>query len=463
MLANFADNFCCITKMHIRFDGNFASRFSAIIMNVTDMTPMFFEFIENHANEDSSKLLLKYNGKTRDFDLKFALTQIECRKKGAVKLKNFISNPGMLFPDSLAYEQSSHEAVAMFHSSLAGSSHSVLDMTAGLGIDAMAFANKCASVTACEINATKADVLAHNSQASGLDNFTVLNADSVEWLKSNDTRFNTIFIDPARRDCHNGRVYNFRDCLPDVVTLQDFLTCRCDTLLIKASPLLDISATLKDIHCVKSIRAVSVNGECKEILIEASSGKLKTNADNDSGESLSGTIADCKILKEAIDLNNDGDIVSRFSFQSNLNSSNVNYASFAGFGSDDTGDGKMDNRQYSYRYLYEPNAPMMKLSPWGELCDRMRGLHKLDPSSHLFVSDSYIAEFPGRILKIDRAIGKKHAKEIQGSHLNVVSRNYPLSPDEIRKKYSLKEGSDKFLYATRIASKPIMILAEKIQ
>ncbi len=66
MLANFADNFCCITKMHIRFDGNFASRFSAIIMNVTDMTPMFFEFIENHANEDSSKLLLKYNGKIRD-------------------------------------------------------------------------------------------------------------------------------------------------------------------------------------------------------------------------------------------------------------------------------------------------------------------------------------------------------------------------------------------------------------
>ena len=102
----------------------------------------------------------------------------------------------MLFPDSLAYEQSSHEAVAMFHSPLAGSSHSVLDMTAGTGIDAMAFANKCASVTACEINATKADVLAHNSQASGLDNFTVLNADSVEWLKSNDTRFNTIFIDP---------------------------------------------------------------------------------------------------------------------------------------------------------------------------------------------------------------------------------------------------------------------------
>ena len=84
--------------MHIRFDGNFASRFSAIIMNVTDMTPMFFEFIENHANEDSSKLLLKYNGKIRDFDLKFALTQIECRKKVSRKTQKLHQQSRNAFP-----------------------------------------------------------------------------------------------------------------------------------------------------------------------------------------------------------------------------------------------------------------------------------------------------------------------------------------------------------------------------
>ena len=256
----------------------------------------------------------------------------------------------------------------------------------------------------------------------------VVNADSSEWIRSVCPEPEIIFIDPARRDSQNGRVYNFHDCAPDIISLQRSLSQRCQKLLIKASPLLDITATVNDIHDVKAIRAISVNGECKEILVEVEKGASYG-------------------LAEAIDLDRRGNISSRFSFMPGNASGCVDLASLS------------DIREGSY--LYEPNSSMMKLAPWDELSERHPGLKKFDHSSHLFVSTELIPEFPGRILLIEGTIANKDRKALKGFPVNIVSRNYPLSAEELRKRLGAKEGKDRFVYASRIGGKPIMIIAER--
>lgn len=404
-------------------------------MDINNISTDFFKFVADHALDDTSSLLLKCHGKVNNLDLSFAMTQIECRRKAKNKLKKFIENERVLFPDSLSYEQSSHESVAAFHASLAKPSSRVLDMTAGLGIDAMAFADKCEFVTACESDESKAKILSYNSTTTGKENLKVINTDSTEWLKTNPAAYDVIFIDPARRDKNNGRTYNFKDCTPDITAIQDILTEHCKTLFIKASPLLDVTETMREIHYINAIRAISVNGECKEILIEASK-----RTDDHTGT---------PILAEAIDFCSDGSILSRFTYE--LNTMCKIPISHASEGDIQPG-----------TYLFEPNAPIMKLAPWSEICSRFHSLKKLGKSTHLFIGPHLVSDFPGRKMKVISIADKKDRKALKGSPVNVVSRNYPITADELRKKMELKEGGNTFLYATRIGNRPILVIAERI-
>ncbi|MDE6769972.1 MAG: RsmD family RNA methyltransferase, partial [Muribaculaceae bacterium] len=258
-------------------------------------------FIKRNIKENPASLRLKYHGKINNFDLDFALTQIESRQKTKKKLPHFINNSCFIFPTTLSAEQASHEAVAAYHASLIEKNSDLLDMTAGLGIDVMTMAQKCSHATACELDETKAQTLRHNCKVLGLDNITVVAADSIEWISETDKHFDVIFIDPARRGEDNARTYNFHDCQPDIMNLQAMLSSKTSCLLIKASPLLDVAQTLKDISHVRAIRAICVNGECKEILVEA----LYTASASPLPDS---------VLKEAIDLKDDGSLISKFSF-----------------------------------------------------------------------------------------------------------------------------------------------------
>lgn len=412
-------------------------------MEITIPGNDFFKFIEDNRNEDVSKLRLKFHNKATDFNLPLAIIQIECRKKCAHKLPSFLSNRLAIFPDVVASEQASHEAVANYHSILAKGHRLILDMTAGLGIDSMAFAKNGCNVISCELNDNKAACLDYNRKILNLNSLKVENTDSLVYLKETDEFFDMIFIDPARRGEGNSRVYNFKDCQPDIISNMDLLLSRAHSVMIKASPLLDITQTLKDIPHVKTIRAISVNGECKEILIEASDLKRQ----------------DCnnRILAEAIDLANDSSINCKFSYYiDSLKGSNKKHTNnMMGLYAN------IDDIATGY-YLYEPNATMMKLAPWENLSLKFPSLKKFSDSTHLFVSDMLLPDFPGRKLIIKGIPDKKMLKNLKGSHLNVVSRNYPMSADELRKKLNLKEGSDDFLYAGKIKSSTILILATRI-
>lgn len=397
----------------------------------------FFSFIASNMNQDTKTLMLREYGKNHPFDLDFAMTQIEARRKGCHKLKSFIGNPKRIFPTSLAYEQASHESVAKYHASLVAKGCNVLDMTAGLGIDSMAFASKGCHVTSCELDEFKAEVLRYNASVSGIETLSVINADSTEWIRQSEGRFDIIFVDPARRSEDDRRLYNFHDCSPDILKNMNGLLDKCDTLLIKASPFLDISQTLKDIPNTRKITTLSVSGECKEVLVEAASGATSVE------EAI------------AIDLTQDGEIKYRFSYRPIEIGTGLDKDEAIIFANE------RDIR--SGVYLYEPGAAVMKLNAWNPLSSQFPGIKKLGTSSHLFVSPVLYKDFPGRILAVDSLIDKRSRKSLKGSPANVVTRNYPIKTEELRKKLGVREGTDRFIYATRLGDSPILISATRIR
>lgn len=391
------------------------------------------EFVNNNLNVETSKLLLNSKNRKADFDLNFAICQISSRKKHREKLRSFLLNKYFLFPDKISGEQASHEAVAKFHASLAKQNEKVLDMTAGLGIDAFCFGEKVKSVTTIDIDPNKSAILEHNRKILGLTNLNVICKDSIEYLIGSNIKFDLIFIDPSRRDSNNNRIYNLKDCLPDVVSNQSLMKSKSERILIKASPMIDISQTLRDLNNIKAIMAIGIKGECKEILIEIDSCNHKST-----------TI-------EAINLDKDGQVLSRFATEypsPSENRSIIEYASLKEISKD--------------KFILEPSAMIMKISPWKDICQKFKA-KKLGVSSNLFISSEYPSEFPGRVTAINRIIKKQDWKTLKDLPATAVSKNHPLSSDQLRKSLDLREGDQYFLYATKIEEKPVIILSKAVQ
>ncbi len=391
----------------------------------------FFHFIADNEKVDGNHILLKYHDKKLPFSLDFAVTQIIGRRKAALKLPSFLSFKQFLFPDPISAEQASDERVAEYHAVLTGSGKKVLDMTAGLGIDAMSIAMRGNTVTACEIDASKAKALQHNARVINISNIHAANVDSIQFLSSLDSKTDIIFIDPARRDANNRRTYSLADCTPDVTAIMPQMLAKADRILIKSSPLLDISQILKEIPGTTCIHIVCVKGECKEVLIE--------------------------IVKDtpfhgikAIDLDDSG-IISDIVFDKNeLISTNAPVATL-----DDLKDGN---------YLYEPNAGLMKIRTAGALCSHFPDIRHIAPNTSLFISERYYQNFPGRILRIDDFPDKNGLKRLKGQRYCVAVRNYPLEADSLRKKLGVKEGNENFIYAFRATSsnRNIICLATRL-
>lgn len=383
----------------------------------------FFDFIEKNKNADPYKLKLTKNLILKEFDLDFAIIQIESRKKSKGKLNNFINNSRFLFPDTISSEQASHQAIAKYHASLCEKNSSILDMSAGLGIDSLSFSQSGLDVTAIELDPIKVQVLDFNAKTLSAGNIKILNTDSIKYLLSSDSSFDIIFIDPSRRDTDNKRVYNLLDCSPNVVINQKLLMSHAEKILIKASPLLDITQTIRDFNNIASIRAIGVKGECKEILIELH--KKPTQ----------------EIILEAINLDPTGEILNKFTI--NNKPQEIIY---------------LKDDIYPGDFILEPSPMVMKLAPWSQICSFFNA-RKFGKSSHLFLSKDKPNSFPGRVTVLEKIIKKHDRKSIQGLPAIVVSKNYPLSADELRKELKLKEGVDNVIYASRINEKPIILLS----
>ncbi len=372
-----------------------------------------FDFISRHAYDDPTSLRLRFGHKEDGFSTDFAIDQIEARRKASGRLAKLLKHERFLFPALICAEQASSSAIATFHTELISSGESVLDLTCGLGSDAMSLAEKASMVVAIERDSWYCEVMKHNLKELRLTNIDVENADCEDWLESSDCRFDVIFADPHRRDGSNGRTYSFADCSPDVSAIAPSLISRCSRLLIKASPMLDIRLAASEISGCDEIFAVAERGECKELLISARPNGVFQ-----------------KIT--AINITSEG--VHKYSISSDM------------LGRGEDIDISMPN-ELSIGYLYEPNAATMKLQCSDAFAKDFLCIKRVGSNTALYWAERIFDTFPGRILRIVGIVSKQELKMLKGKRFNVVSRNHPLRADELASKLKLKPSDNEFLYA----------------
>lgn len=389
-----------------------------------------FSYIARNLDADTCKLLLKAEPQLT-FDKSFAILQIECRRKTQNKIPQLLENNKFLFPKAISAEQCTHEEVARFHASLFNVDDRVLDMTMGLGVDTYYIAKRVHSVTAVELDEEIAHVGAYNL-AFLTPNVTVVNANSVEYLDNLDAdkKFDAIFIDPARRGEDGRRLYSFADCLPNVVELLPVIKQHCSCLYIKASPMLDVTQSMRDLgECLTDVWAISIKNECKELLFKL----------------------DFKEREKAVNLhalNHDGIKWQCFSTQESI-----------------VHDSLSGPNVYASDYLYEPNASIMKLGCYKDV-ERAFGVPQLSSNSHLMLSDSILDDFPGRRFRIKEVVPFK-SKEIKQfsrryNQMNIAVRNFRLNADALKKRLGVKDGGSVYLFASTTESgEQVMLVCEK--
>lgn len=267
---------------------------------------------------------------------------------------------------------------------------------------------------------------ASKKEAAASDSLGITEDQSQSLLKTN-LGLKLIFIDPARRDDAGNKVVSLKDCTPDVTLLQEEMLSKADYVIIKLSPMLDWHRAVSELNCVQEVHIISVNNECKELLLVLSArnmGNLRIYCVNDAQSFV------CE--------------------ESDMESSSVKIAPFT---------------LEEMLYLYEPNASLMKAGCFCVLSKRY-GARMLSKNSHLFVSRDLIAAFPGRSFRII-AISSFNKKELK-RHLsgitkaNIATRNFPLSVAELRKRLKLKDGGETYIFATTLSNEShVLVITEK--
>ena len=394
------------------------------------MNQATIDFIRVHAEADVRQLALQ-GTKNPEVDLTFALDQIAGRQKAKSKLPSWAAIDGMTYPPHLSMEQCSSEQTARYKASIAGKGALVVDLTAGFGVDLAFISQSFQQAVHIERQASLCAISSENYKLLGLNHIEVVCTDGVDYLHQLD-HADLIFLDPARRDNHGARTYGIADCTPNVLELRDELLQKADRVMLKLSPMLDWRKAVEDLGNVNEVHIVSVDNECKELLLILSKEE--------------------KPLKLFCVNNNqvfDGVTGGRF---------------FCDTARDVT---KEPSPCYTPHFLFEPNASIMKAGCFA-LLEQRYNVSQLDKNSHLFVSDSDISDFPGRRFIIEKttSMNKRELKAaLDGiNRANITVRNFPLSVAELRKRLKLKDGGDHYLFATTVAgNQHQLFLCRKIE
>lgn len=387
-------------------------------MNPSEET---LRFIRLHRRDDVRALALQA-AKYPDVDMAEAVVQIAGIQIAEKKIPQWAQTEGILYPKHLSMEQCSSEVTARYKASLV-EGDSFADLTAGFGVDCSFIARRFRRADYVERQETLCRLAAHNFPLLGLSHINVHCADALTYLQVM-APVDCLFLDPARRDSHGGKTVAISDCEPDVSRLEPLLVEKGCTVMIKLSPMLDIAAVLRGLRCVREIHIISVNNECKELVVIL-------RRDSEVSESIGKEIIiSCEQL-----VNNSPSQHFDFTYAEECEA----VCPIA----DKVG-----------AYLYEPGAALLKAGAYRLLAARY-GVSKLHLNSHLYTSDEPVA-FPGRAFKVMAVsgFGKKDLKALLSGveKANLTVRNFPSSVAELRKKLKLKEGGDTYLFATTLAS-----------
>lgn len=381
------------------------------------------EFITAHIGESLPKLALKKNP-FPDVNWIEIINQINSKTKAKDKLPTIFRTKNIIYPNAISIEQTSSEQTAHYKSEIV-SGESLIDLSGGFGVDTYFFSKKITSVFHCELNAELSKLVAHNFKTLNATNVSFFTGDSAEIMTQLKQQFDWIYVDPSRRNETKGKVFMLRDCLPNVPELLPFYFTFSNAIMIKTAPILDITAGLSELQNVKAIHIVAVENEVKELL-----WVLEKNYD---GQPRIKTINITKTDSCSVDFD-----YSKSSFP---------------------------NWSLPKKYLYEPNSAIMKSGVTEQLCDQFN-VSKLHSNSHLFTSENLVP-FPGRRFQIEQEI--RYDKQEMKLHLankkvNVTTRNFPETVEQIRKKWKLSDGGSTFcFFTTNMNSDKIVLLCTKIK
>ena len=383
------------------------------------------EFIAQHREDDVRMLALQAK-RYPTVDMREAVTQIEGWQQAREKLPEWAAVEGIIYPPKISMEQCSSEKTAKYKAGLI-EGKMFADLTGGFGIDFSYMARGFGEAFYIERNERLCEIARANFSRLGLDHVKVLNGNSEE-LFGTLPHLDWIFVDPARRDSDGRKVVALSDCEPNVVELD--LLSKADMAMIKCSPMLDITMACRQLGSVSSVHIISVNNECKELLIILNSGNF------------TGITTHCvNILK-------DGGMQT-FSFtQEEEDLASISYCSEVG------------------KYLYEPNASIQKAG-----CPKSLGAHyhvdKLHPNSHLYTSIEHVHDFPGRTFEIVEVLGfsKADIKRVQSlGKANITVRNFPENVQLLRKRLKLADGGENYIFATTLNdSSKVLIVCKKAE
>ena len=382
------------------------------------------DFIRKHENDDVRKLALQ-GTKDPEIDLMLALQQIAGRQTARRKLPSWAAVEEVFYPPHLNMEQCSSEQTARYKASPLKGGRRYVDLTGGFGVDFYWMSQGFQHRFYVERDEALCAIAEHNFEVLGLP-CTVCCCDTTTYLAEME-HADVVFLDPARRDEHGARTFGIEDCTPNVLELLPLLRTKADTIVLKLSPMLDWRKAVSDLQCVSEVHIVSVDNECKELLLILKNGQR----DN----------------LRLVCVNNDSvfEIVRPGRTASSLPTD----CEFAPYGlkrplgaADET------------LYLYEPNASIMKAGCFEALEERFP-VRQVSANSHLFLSNEEISRFPGRgfrILTIS-SMNKKELKPVLAtvSQANIAVRNFPLSAQQLRQKLKIKDGGDTYIFATTTA------------
>lgn len=392
------------------------------------------QFIREHSSDDIRALALQAK-KYPNVDMPTAITQIAGRQVAAEKIPSWKEIEDIWYPKHLSLEQCSSEITARYKASLL-QGESLTDLTAGFGIDCSFLAAKFKSATYVERQEELCEIAAHNFPILNLNHITVKNEDGVAYLKAMSP-VDCIFLDPARRNEHGGKTVAISDCEPDVAELEELLLSKANRVMIKLSPMLDLSLALKELRHTQEVHILSVNNECKELLLLLGQ------------EPPAGQTSPEEVPIHCINLSTKGTHEEqRFVFTREQEQRNeCMYTDTLG------------------SYLYEPNTSLLKAGAFRSIAAAYP-VKKLHPNSHLYTSDALITDFPGRAFRIisQCSFNKKEIKENLADlkKANITVRNFPATVAELRKRISLTEGGNTYLFASTLNNgQKILIRCEK--
>lgn len=378
-----------------------------------------------------------------DEEFRFMVQQIAGREKLRDKLPTLVQQADWWFPAGLACEQCSSEFTAQYKvrcaQAVAESYDCFVDLTGGYGVDSFFLSSLAKEGHYVERDGELCRIAAHNF-AAARPHVRIHNTAAEDFLQTMRTApaSTLLYIDPARRGVGGSKVFRLEDCVPDVTELLPQLLAKSSSLLIKLSPMLDITAALRSLGNGFDVHVVAVHNEVKELLLQSRCGD---SAPRITAVNITGTVASPQM--QALSFTYDEE-----------HAAEVHWLT----------------EQSVPRYLYEPNAAIIKACAFRSVSARF-GLDKVAPNTHLYASDRLLSDFPGRAWEVVRTLsGKelKHLAEIvteeagEETGCAILTRNYPMTAEQLRKKLRLRDGDTWYIIGARSADKPTLYLAKRV-